>query len=155
MIGEIVRYGMTVAPGGKALRADPQSSALTTASKARILIVEDEYLVGMIIEDALLEAGHDVLALVRTGEEAVKEGTKLRPELVLMDIRLAGKMTGIEAAIELRAAGIPCIFASAHTDPGTRLSGEEAKPLGWLAKPFTSSGLSSAVDAALARLRQH
>jgi CheY-like chemotaxis protein len=155
MICEIVRYGMTLAPGRKSPQEDPQSSAFTTGSKARILIVEDEYLVGMIIEDTLLEAGHEVLALVRTGEEAVKEGTKLRPDLVLMDIRLAGKMTGIEAAIELRAAGIPSVFASAHTDPGMRLSGEEAKPLGWLAKPFTSSGLSSAVDAALAHLTQH
>lgn len=155
MISEIVRYGMTVAPRRKAPLAGPQPRAFTTASKARILIVEDDYLVGMTIEETLLDEGHEVLALVTTGEEAVEVGTKLRPELVLMDIRLAGKMTGIEAAIELRAAGIPSLFASAHSDPGTRLSGEEAKPLGWLAKPFTSSGLISAVDTALAHLRQH
>ena len=155
MIGEIVRHGMTVPPRPKAPRAGQQSSAFTKGSRARLLIVEDDYLVGMTVEATLVDAGHEVLALVTTGEEAVTKGIKLRPDLVLMDIRLAGEMTGIEAAIELRAAGIPSLFASAHSDPATKASGEEAEPLGWLAKPFTSSGLSSAVDTALARLRRH
>ncbi|MET1755773.1 response regulator [Novosphingobium sp. RD2P27] len=152
MIAATVHYGMTVPPSGQAPEAGPQSFAITTASKARILIVEDDYLVGMAIEETLLQAGHDVIALVTTGEEAVEKGTKLRPDLALMDIRLGGKMTGIEAAIALRAAGIPSLFASAHSDPGTRSSGEEAEPLGWLAKPFTFAGLRSAVDTALASL---
>jgi CheY-like chemotaxis protein len=50
---------------------------------------------------------------------------------VLMDIRLAGEMDGIEAALALRAQGIGSIFASANSDAGTLARGEAAQPLGW------------------------
>ena len=153
MTCEIVRYGMTVPPPGGNPSDLPRSSAAAEGNRARILVVEDDYLVGLTIEETLLEAGHEVLALVATGEEAVEEGVRLRPDLVLMDIRLAGPMCGIEAAVKLRAEGIPSLFASAHTDPGTKSSGEQADPVGWLAKPFTPSGLNAAVELALANLR--
>ncbi len=117
----------------------------------RIVVAEDNYLVGLAIEQALLDAGHEVAAVVASGEEAVSEASRLRPDLVLMDIRLAGQMTGIEAAVELKALGIPSLFASAHSDTATRLSGERAMPLGWLTKPFSAAELVSAVAAALAQ----
>lgn len=155
MTAEIVRHGMSLPPRHQAQRPDASAFERTEGDKARILVAEDDYLVGLTIEDALLDAGHQILGIVTTGEEAVEKGVLLRPDLVLMDIRLAGKMTGIEAAVALRREGIPSIFASAHSDPGTKAAGEEAKPLGWLPKPFTPSGLTSAVDSALAGLKRH
>lgn len=155
MTDEFVRYGMTVPPRRSAPGHAIPSYEFTDDSKARILVVEDDFLIGLTIEETLREAGHQVLSVVATGEDALEKGVKLRPDMVLMDIRLAGEMTGIEAAIALRAQGIPSLFASAHSDPNTRVSGDKANPLGWLAKPFTPSDLRSAVETALAYLKQH
>lgn len=119
----------------------------------RILVAEDEYLVGMAIEHALLDAGHEVADVVTTGEDALREARRLRPDLVLMDIRLAGVISGIEAAVQLRALGITSLFISANSDPATRLAGAEARPIGWLPKPFAPSEVVSAVATALAQLR--
>jgi two-component system, response regulator PdtaR len=155
MICEIVHYGMAVPPHRPPSQPGLGSFEHTAGSTARILIVEDDFLVGISIEETLLEAGHDVVGLVATGEEAVEKGVLLRPDLVLMDIRLAGEMTGIEAAVQLRREGVPSLFASAHSDPGIKEAGVEAEPLGWLHKPFSSSALTAAVDLALARLKRH
>jgi DNA-binding response OmpR family regulator len=152
---ETVLYGMVmipeVPPRGE-VRRQPESPADLAG---RIIIAEDEYFVALALEQDLLEAGHDVLAIVSTGEEAVREGSRLRPDLVLMDIRLAGEMSGVEAAMVLRAHGVTSLFATAHTDAGTHASGEKAMPAGWLTKPYSGAELVSAVAAALSRNRGH
>lgn len=155
IFNEIIHYGMTSPPGAKTQDGSGLSRGSGVGAKARILIVEDEFLVAMTMEETLLEAGHEVVGLVATGEEAVQAGVSLRPDLVLMDIRLAGPMTGIEAAVTLSAKGIPSLFATSHSDQGTRASGEQANPAGWLAKPFSDSEVLAAVENALARLRRH
>lgn len=151
----IIYHGMTVPPGTKTQDTTAPHRASVTGGRARILIVEDEFLVAMTIEEILLEAGHEIVGLVATGEEAIQAGASLRPDLVLMDIRLVGQMTGIEAALELSEKGIPSLFATSHSDQGTRASGERANPVGWLAKPFSEAEVVSAVEDALARLRRH
>lgn len=121
----------------------------------RILVVEDEYFVALTIETALTDAGHEVIGVFASGEAAIEAAEDLRPELVMMDIRLAGEMTGIDAALVLRQRGIPCIFASAHSDAATRDAGGRAQPAGWLVKPFLQADLISAVEAALVRIRSN
>jgi DNA-binding response OmpR family regulator len=155
MAGAFVLDAMTVPPEK---RSEPTMSPLPRLpvdTKGRILIVEDEYLAGIYIEETLIEAGYDVLGIIESGEEAIQKAAELHPELVLMDIRLAGEMTGIEAAVKLRPLGIRCLFASAHADPAMRSAGEEADPVGWLTKPFSSAELINVVEAGLARARQH
>lgn len=153
IFNEIVHYGMTIPPFTNTRSGYDPSRGPKEGGRARILIVEDEFLVAMTIEDTLLDAGHEIVGLVATGEEAVQAGVSLRPDLVLMDIRLAGQMTGIEAAVLLRAKGIPCLFATSHSDKGTCASGENANPVGWLIKPFSDAEVVAAVDIALARLK--
>lgn len=119
---------------------------------ARLFVVEDEYFVALVIEETMVSAGHDVLGVYASGEAAIAAAAELKPDLVLMDIRLAGAMTGIEAAIALKQLGIPCIFASANSDDGTRRAAERAAPLGWVTKPFAEAELVSAVAAALQRI---
>jgi two-component system, response regulator PdtaR len=127
--------------------------AVAPGHPGRILIVEDDYMVALSNEWALTDAGFEVVATVASGEEALAAATQARPDLVLMDIRLAGPMDGIDAALALRALGLRCVFASAHSDPGTVARGEAAQPLAWIRKPFTDMALVGAVRQAIGRLR--
>jgi CheY-like chemotaxis protein len=108
----------------------------------RVLIVEDNWLVAIEVEAALLDAGYHVVGIAVTSEEAVVFCETGRPDFVLMDIRLQGRTDGIQAAAEIRDRfGISSIFVSAHDDPATRIRAEPAKPLGWIVKPVSGSVL--------------
>jgi CheY-like chemotaxis protein len=124
-------------------------------SRGRVLIVEDEYFVALDIEDALSSVGFAIVGIATTAEEAVKVAEVEKPDMVLMDIRLAGARDGIEAAAEIRnRLGIPSLFATAHSDAGTRARGNEAaSPLGWLTKPYTGGEVVLAVTQAIAKVR--
>jgi len=122
-------------------------------AKARILVVEDDFLIALQTEAALAEAGFKVIGNATTAEEAVALAKEQQPCLAVMDIRLAGERDGIDAARELfRELGVRCIFATAHDDPHTRLRAEPYAPLGWLAKPYTMGSLVTLVLEALSRL---
>jgi CheY-like chemotaxis protein len=124
--------------------------------KARLLLVEDDYLIGLNAEMSLSDAGYEVLGVAATGEEAVALAEAARPDLVLMDIRLANGSSGLWAAAEIfRRFEIRSLFVSAHADERTREQGNrDASPVGWLAKPYSSEELLSAVTKALLDLRQ-
>jgi two-component system, response regulator PdtaR len=121
--------------------------------RARVLVVEDDFLIAMQTEAALRDAGFHVVGPAATAEEAVALATQERPFLAVMDIRLASKRDGIDAARELfQDLEIRCIFATAHDDVGTRKRAEPYAPLGWLAKPYTMASLVALVADALSRL---
>src|SRR5713226_8654126 len=116
----------------------------------RILIVEDDYLVALQFENALTEAGYDVVDIASTAEEAVQLIPDHQPELVLMDVRLAGPRDGIQAAAEiLDRFGIRSFFVSAFSDPSTRARADVANPIAWLAMPIADRKLVTTVSAAL------
>lgn len=120
------------------------------ASRPCILLVEDDFLVGMEMETGLEEAGYEVAGIATTAEEAVELAAQRRPALAVMDIRLAGDRDGVDAALEIyRTFGIRSIFASAHGDSRTRARAEAAQPLGWVAKPYRVETLLKAVEEAL------
>jgi len=122
--------------------------------KARVLVVEDDYFVSMDIETVLNEVGCDVIGITATAEEAIELAARERPDLVLMDVRLAGRLDGIEAATDIHSRlGIRSLFVTAHSDPDTRQRGERANPVGWALKPFSSHELKASVRAALEALR--
>jgi DNA-binding NarL/FixJ family response regulator len=117
------------------------------ARPARLLIVEDDYFVALELEHQLAAAGFAVIGVAATAEEAIDLAQAGKPDLAIMDIRLAGSRDGIEAAADLKARyGIRSIFASAHSDPETRLRGEKAEPLGWLPKPYASDTLIGMIN---------
>lgn len=114
-----------------------------------VLIVEDDYFAALEIEAGLEEAGFRVVGATASGEQAVALAEAERPDLVLMDIRLRGRLDGIAAAVRiLRATGIRCIFVTAHTDAATRDDAAAAEPLAWLAKPYTTGRLLTVVQQA-------
>jgi len=133
------------APGKETQAGDALEKA------AGVLIVEDDFLIGMQTESALADAGIHVVGIASTAEEAVVLARQYKPVLAVMDIRLAGQRDGVDAAGELfRELGVRCIFATAHDDQRTRSRAEPFAPLGWLAKPYTMASLIALVRQAIA-----
>jgi len=133
-----------------ATRKTPATSKKAPATKRiPILIVEDEFLVGIEAEAALNEAGFEVVGIAASAENAIAMAASLRPSVVVMDIRLAGERDGVDAALELfRDYGIRCLFATAHQDETVRKRASPALPLGWLNKPYTGASLVKSVRQA-------
>ena len=122
---------------------------------ARVLVAEDDFLIAMQTEDALSAAGLQVVGTAVSAEEAIAMATQERPVLVVMDIRLAGRNDGIDAARELfQQLKIRCIFATANDDVHNRERARPYAPLGWLAKPYTMTSLLAAVADALILLAE-
>lgn len=156
----MIRYGTVAAmeimddepqdePGSISEISSEETPAGRRLEGRRVLVVEDDYLVGLTICDLLNGAGYEVLGPAVSGEEAISVGLEERPHLVMMDIRLAGEKDGVDAALELAQAGIRSLFVSAHSDPQTRSRGGAASPHGWVEKPFSDAQLLEAVAAAL------
>ena len=71
-------------------------------NKTRILIVEDETLVSFDLKNIIFNLGYEVIGVVRTGEEAFSKAFEEKPDLILMDIMLSGKLNGIETAEQIK-----------------------------------------------------
>ncbi|MBF0316850.1 MAG: response regulator [Nitrospirae bacterium] len=118
--------------------------------KTRILIVEDEWVIANDIEIRLQEMGYEVVGIVSTAVKAIARADQLRPDLVLMDIKLDGEMDGIEAATEIYSRFyIPFVFLTAFSDKKTIERAKLAEPFGYLIKPFKERELQIAVEIAI------
>ena len=117
----------------------------------RVLIVEDELLVAWHLESLAREQHLDVCGLVPDGDGAIEQAIDLDVDLILMDIRLAGRMDGIEAARRIRdQRDTPIIFITAHGDPATRAKIEQVVPgTPVLAKPITAERLKEAIASVM------
>lgn len=117
-----------------------------------ILLVEDEVLIAQDEMRLLERLGYSVCKHVVRGDQAVAAAEELHPDLVLMDIYLPGDMDGIEAAITIRARwSIPVIFATAYSDDDTLDRAEQARPVGYVLKPFQQKQLQVMLKTALLR----
>ena len=86
------------------------------------------------------------------GNEAVEKAAEMRPDLVLMDIRLKGAMNGVEAAQEIRARfDIPVVYLTALADENTLQRAKVTEPCGYISKPFGERELQAAIEIALQR----
>ena len=118
--------------------------------KVRIMIVEDETIVAKNIEERLNRMGYDVCATLTSGERAVKESGSLRPDLILMDIKLQGKLNGIEAAEQIKMRHhIPVVYLTAFADNDTLQQAKTTEPFGYIIKPFDENALYSTIEMAL------
>jgi len=119
-------------------------------NKIRILIVEDERIIGLDIQKNLERVGYEVINIVNTGETAIDLAGELKPSLVLMDIMLGGGISGIEAADSIRRKyNIPVVYLTALTDEETLQKAKISEPYGYLIKPFDQKGIHSAIEMAL------
>ena len=125
-----------------------------TPSAIRVLIVEDEALIAMEIADRLGSLGYTVCGSTSRGEQALEEIQVTRPDLVLMDVRLAGKLSGIETAARLREIrDLPVIFLSAYSDAELLRRAGEVQPFGYLVKPFEERELHATIQMAIYKHR--
>jgi two-component system cell cycle sensor histidine kinase/response regulator CckA len=119
-------------------------------TRARILIVEDERIVARDIENRLTRLGYEVVGAARRGEDAVGMAEQLRPNLVLMDIRLEGALDGVAAAQEIRTRWqLPVVYLTAYADQDTLQRARVTEPFGYVLKPFDERELHTAIEMAL------
>jgi cellulose synthase/poly-beta-1,6-N-acetylglucosamine synthase-like glycosyltransferase/CheY-like chemotaxis protein len=114
-----------------------------------ILIVEDEMITAMDIHDKLEDSGYTVVGVVSNGEDAVRTAAEIRPDLVIMDIRLQGEMDGIESSHKILALDIPVVYLTALTDKDTLEQAMQTPSYGYLIKPLDDKKLYSTVKMAI------
>ena len=119
-------------------------------TKAQIMIVEDDAIVAQDLKNRLTGMGYFVISITSTGEDAIEKARNHRPEVVLMDIRLAGEMDGITAAALIgEKYHIPVIYLTAYADDETLARARETRPSGYVLKPFDPRNLYVAIEMAL------
>jgi two-component system sensor histidine kinase/response regulator len=122
------------------------------ARQPEILVVEDEQIVALELQNRLTKMGYQVTELAATGERALQSIEEHRPDLVLMDIVLAGKMTGTQTAQRVHEQfDIPVVYLTAYSDPATIEQVKETGGHGFLTKPLQPQELHAVIQLALAR----
>lgn len=117
-----------------------------------ILITEDEQLVAQDLKLTLEGFGYNVAGIAQSGEQAIQLAKKVRPDLILMDIFLAGAMTGIQAADEIRSRlDIPVIFLTSYSEAQIVEQVRQTGPYGYLLKPFNEQEMYIAIEIAIYR----
>jgi DNA-binding response OmpR family regulator len=146
---------LNYSPGSDARGAASFPGAVSpAAARPSVLVVEDETILAEDLREFLLEYGYHVCAIARTGEEALAAFSEFRPDLVLMDISLPGKMDGIDVAVAInRDFPVPVIYLTAFSDEETITRATGTNPYGFLVKPFRKETVHSTIQVALARNR--
>lgn len=112
-----------------------------------ILLVEDEVITAKVMIYQFQKIGYEVTYHVVTGEEAVDYAKSNSPDLILMDIRLAGKIDGIEAAEIIKSEiGTPIVFITGYEDNLTKVRAEKLDPLGYFIKPINLEKLKTLLN---------
>ena len=114
------------------------------------MIVEDEALVAILLRDELQEAGYKVLDLTDRHANALEVAKAEKPDLALVNIRLAGRDDGIELSEHLEAMGIPVLLISGQV---SRASSAKTVAIGSMPTPYDAAEMVVAVAYLLARLK--
>ncbi|MBT5305552.1 MAG: response regulator, partial [Candidatus Scalindua sp.] len=117
---------------------------------SRLMIVDDEAVISMQLEDRLQSMEYDVVGTASSAEESVSMARVLRPDLILMDIVMQGKLDGIDAAKKIKAdMDIPIIFLTAYTDDRYIKRAMSVEPFGYIVKPFRENEIRANIEIAL------
>jgi PAS domain S-box-containing protein len=118
--------------------------------KKSILIVEDEKIAALDLQETVQSLGYRVVGTVSSGEQAVAMVDTGVPDLILMDIRLAGEMSGIEAAERILAHhSVPIIYLTSFADPEMVERAKKTRPYGYIIKPYDERGIRTEIEIAL------
>jgi chemotaxis response regulator CheB len=121
-------------------------------SPVKVLIVEDENIVAHDVSRGLQRRGYHISGTVRSGEDAINAVEVECPNIVLMDIRLAGSLSGTEAARNIwKRFQVPVVYLTAHSDPATLGEVKTSGGYGFVMKPFRADAVEAAIELALDR----
>jgi len=115
--------------------------------RMKIMIVEDEAIIAIMLEAQLPANGYQVFDTVPTGELAIEQARQLHPDLVLMDIHLAGEMDGIEVARQIMEQwDIPVIFLTGYSNDNLMQRALALHPAGYLVKPVMFEEIAALIE---------
>ena len=121
----------------------------------KILIVEDELVVARDLRRILQRIGHRITGVARSAEKAMAFISEERPTLVMVDIFLKGRETGIDLALVLKKENIPFIYVSANSSQQVLEAAKSTNPYGFIVKPFREKDLLVTIDIARYRFEQY
>ena len=122
----------------------------------KILVVEDEMIIGAKISMQLTSLGYEVTAILPRGEEAILHVEENKPDIVLLDINLKGKLDGIETARQIQQRNnIPIIYLTANADEATFNRAKSTKPSAFISKPFKQLDLQRAIELTISRMAEN
>ena len=125
-----------------------------SVARARIFLVQDEKLGAKTTADRLAGLGYDVCGTARRGKDAIEAIAETPPDLVLMEIQLAGRIDGVETAVWLGSRmDLPVVLMTAESDDELIRRALAAEPLGYLVEPFEDRELHAVIQMALAKHR--
>ena len=117
-----------------------------------ILIVEDDHITALNLEATVKRQGIDVVGMAESGIVALELAERMKPDLAVLDIKLTGEMNGIELAIQLREKfAIPVVFLTGYSEDAIFAEAREARPVGYLRKPFGDGEVAASLFAAAER----
>jgi diguanylate cyclase (GGDEF)-like protein/PAS domain S-box-containing protein len=126
------------------------TEGLFKSQPASILVVEDDPLEALSLQQVLIHLGYSVTAPVASGEAALVRAEKAPPDLVLLDIRLAGAMDGIEVGERLHArSAVPLVYLTASQDDALLERMKATEPYGYVSKPYQIPELQATIELAL------
>ena len=127
---------------------------MKTMNTDKIMVVEDEWVVADQLCKDLKDLGYTVCSTASTGDEAIKKVEVDRPDLILMDIVLKGKIDGIEAADRVNSQfNIPILYLTAYTNQEYIERAKQTNPFGYLLKPYNQNELYANIEMALHKHR--
>lgn len=123
------------------------------SEKLKILVVEDDVIVGTHLSEILTNEGYEVTDLLTNGEEAIKFFKSKTVDLVLMDVKLGEGIDGIETATQLyQSHKTPVIFVTANADEQTFSRAKNAFPFAFIQKPFKPDNLLQTIEVAFNKI---
>lgn len=134
----------------------PPKKGIELVNQAKILVVEDERIVARDIQMTLERAGYRVIATATSGMEAIRSAVETPPDLVLMDVKLAGAIDGIEVARQIRKRReVPIVYLTANGDRAVLEQAKATEPIAFILKPYDEQELLTTIEMALHQYRAH
>ena len=125
-------------------------------TSVKILVVEDEMIIGAKISMQLTSLGYEVTGILPRGDEALLHLEQNKPDIVLLDIQLKGTMDGIETAKQIHQKHqIPVIYVTANSDDATFNRAKTTRPFAFISKPFKQLDLQRAIELTISRMAEN
>jgi CheY-like chemotaxis protein len=116
----------------------------------RILIVEDDMILALVLKKNIEKLGYTVLDIYSSGHDAIQAVAQQLPDLIIMDIKLMGSIDGIQTMIEIRKfSEIPVIYVSGNSDDVVKEQAEKTESSGFMSKPIDLPNLENLIKRAL------